>query len=626
LDTLNEDRLLGVGILPGTKAEPKAPASWAASTELNLPARLAGARAGKDFISSTVGSSYVDREQAIFTELSWGNVPPFLRKLREVTLTATDGHGIAHTGIVKVTPDYLSIGTDEDFVWMPMNPMTAQRIADLCGCILPTRKLVDAIYAQATLKLVPQPKPPVDSMMSSEYYLDHNEMVEQQRGGRPLAQLTAGHKKDVVIARRLVEYPDRVAIYGWHQPGGQAIQPLSTVHENTYADYSHGIRLVLKRMLVDGKEVDVEEVLRDPDLCSLLSDEGTLASARVPHVPAPESVSPGVPLIMVDSGQWEDFIPAAGAQGEELPVEVLAKIQAERALFTKVSLKATTTMKGGHFYMGSSEHVTYVKNYLDTKAKEPNADARKVNAFKSLQGKEGSTSAINTYDNQIVTWGTGWGGAQGLLGKVMAKVTEDPKVAGVFHQCGFRYAGGPAGKNIYHVVDLATRKVVSGTAAPLQVVRGTEELLYMLVHVAEDPATRDAVIDAQLTVFEATSAHITQAEAIFTQALFDFIVHLKHWAPGYVVGAVEWAVAKAGGAKPASVEQDLALAPWIGEYFYRRANTARANNATAWIPSWLQFKSYWKFMIDDGGPALEELVTSTFVKEDKPPSKSLDEW
>jgi hypothetical protein len=174
-------------------------------------------------------------------------------------------------------------------------------------------------------------------------------------------------------------------------------------------------------------------------------------------------------------------------------------------------------------------------------------------------------------------------------------------------------------------VDLATRKVVSGTAAPLQVVRGTEELLYMLVHVAEDPATRDAVIDAQLTVFEATSAHIPGAEAIFTQALFDFIVHLKHWAPSYVEGAVAWAVQKDGGVKPASVERDLGLAPWIGEYFYRKANTARAANPKAWVPSWAQFKTYWKFMTEEGAPELEELATSAFVKEDKPPSNTLDE-
>ena len=46
-------------------------------------------------------------------------------------------------------PDYLAVGSDDDFVRMPMTPQTAQQIADLFGCILPTRKMVDAIDAAA---------------------------------------------------------------------------------------------------------------------------------------------------------------------------------------------------------------------------------------------------------------------------------------------------------------------------------------------------------------------------------------------------------------------------------------------------------------------------------------------
>ena len=35
---------------------------------------------------------------------------------------------------------------------------------------------------------------------------------------------------------KLYEFPDRVAIYGWHRPDGRPIQPLSTVHGFRYAD------------------------------------------------------------------------------------------------------------------------------------------------------------------------------------------------------------------------------------------------------------------------------------------------------------------------------------------------------------------------------------------------------
>jgi hypothetical protein len=123
-------------------------------------------------------------------------------------------------------------------------------------------------------------------MMSNDYYQRHNTMVEQQMAqrGSEHGQLTAGHQKDVVISNRLTQHPDRVAIYGWHQPNGKPVQPLSTVHENSYADYSHGVRLVGGTMVVDGVERPLAEVLQDPELAGLVSNEGAIRNPRVPGV------------------------------------------------------------------------------------------------------------------------------------------------------------------------------------------------------------------------------------------------------------------------------------------------------------------------------------------------------
>jgi hypothetical protein len=44
-----------------------------------------------------------------------------------------------------------------------------------------------------------------------------------------------------------------------------------------YVDYSHGIRLVSPRMIVDGRPMQVQEVLKDKELCALLSNEGPIA-------------------------------------------------------------------------------------------------------------------------------------------------------------------------------------------------------------------------------------------------------------------------------------------------------------------------------------------------------------
>src|SRR5262249_47330721 len=106
----------------------------------------------------------------------------------------------------------------------------------------------------------------------------HERAIEQRRlriGGR-LGELTAGHKKDIVISARPRIAPGRLAIYGWLREDGSPIQPLSTMHDAKDADYSPGGRLVDRTMMVDGASCDVMDVLRDRSLCALLSDEGVV--------------------------------------------------------------------------------------------------------------------------------------------------------------------------------------------------------------------------------------------------------------------------------------------------------------------------------------------------------------
>ncbi len=55
---------------------------------------------------------------------------------------------------------------------------------------------------------------------------------------------------------------------------GEPIQPLYTGHVDRYVDYSHGVRLVAREMKIDGRRTTLSQVLSDPVLHSLLSDEG----------------------------------------------------------------------------------------------------------------------------------------------------------------------------------------------------------------------------------------------------------------------------------------------------------------------------------------------------------------
>jgi hypothetical protein len=132
-------------------------------------------------------------------------------------------------------------------------------------------------------------------MRSTAYYLAHQRTIEAQRAGRPLGELTAGHKKDLILTKRLLTRRGRVAIYGWHQRGAKPIQPLSTVHGARYADYSHGVRLVSTTVLVDGVTRSIFDVLRDPELAPVLTHEGTIRdAARIMGYDSPEARQPRV--------------------------------------------------------------------------------------------------------------------------------------------------------------------------------------------------------------------------------------------------------------------------------------------------------------------------------------------
>ncbi len=243
-----------------------------------IPAPVPSAMTGSEFAHRVELLSGSDREEQIEEELLAGDLPQFLRKLTPVTMSGRlpDGENVQVT--VCVLTDYLAIGSDRDFLTIPMRLATALNVANRFGFTLPTARMVDAIYAQARVHLAPQPLPAGDRMRSTDYYWHHNELIAEQRSelGVQPGVLTAGHKKDLVITNRLLRFPDRVAIYGWHRANDSPIQPLSTVHGWRYADYSHGVRLVSTTISVNGEPMSLFDALADPGLSRVLSGEGPL--------------------------------------------------------------------------------------------------------------------------------------------------------------------------------------------------------------------------------------------------------------------------------------------------------------------------------------------------------------
>lgn len=247
-----------------------------------IPKRAAKAPTGSELMAALHQTRGPQRDEAIARQVLAGNVPVFLRKLAPVEIDGTlpDGQKVQVT--ICVTPEYLSVGDDRDYVRVPMGLPAAARIASETGFFLPTPKMVDAIYAQAAVHLPPRPMTPGAQMESTDYLVRHNATLEAQLGqahARP-ARLTAGQKKDIVLTNRLRSKPGRVAIYGWHRPDGRPIQPLSTVHGAQYADYSHGVRLVSQTAFVNGKPMDLGALMQDRALAGIVSSEGPIADAR----------------------------------------------------------------------------------------------------------------------------------------------------------------------------------------------------------------------------------------------------------------------------------------------------------------------------------------------------------
>jgi hypothetical protein len=263
----------------------------------------------------------------------------------------------------------------------------------------------------------------------------------------------------------------------------------------------------------------------------------------------------------------------------------------------------------GYMYAGLEDkaHVAYIHEYLQKRmATASPADKRKYAAFRAFQTREGTTAAINTYDNQIVTWGSGWGGL-GWMGNVMWHLRSNDAVYKLFGECGLRYRG----KSTYDVVNLETKRVITGKKEALEVIRSSLPLIYMLIHAARSLETRDVVIDAQIKTFLISAGNVGKAEEIATQALFNMVAHLRHWAPAYADGSIEWAITQLPPGAP-SVERDKRLAVLVGRYFYGKARKFQ------WIPDWKQFQIYWQHMKQDGLDCLDDpfIRATTYPKDD----------
>lgn len=230
------------------------------------------------------------------------------------TVTSTyDGHSAEFT----VFADALKM----DGVRVNVSANLQQQIADVLGCSLLTPKLVDLLWLQRNVTLLPSPQP---ISASTQAMVDHSARIDKMLNaqGNPTGIIqTVG--KFWVLDNDLLTHPGRAMNYGWHFEGASCqgisgeitaslikdargqyvrlIQGRGTAHDIHHSDYSQQCILVSRACVVDGKSRDILDILADPVLAPLASHQGVLRVLRQPGVPEVPGVTT-LPVITITPG------------------------------------------------------------------------------------------------------------------------------------------------------------------------------------------------------------------------------------------------------------------------------------------------------------------------------------
>lgn len=246
---------------------------------LNLP----------DVADNLVGLT--QREDAILSRVAGGNYDP-------IPWTKLTSSANGHTAELLVTPLPLSL----DGVFVGVGAATSQRIADVLGALLVTPRVLDLMWQQRTVT-VPVFYEGVTGMMSNAKFEKYTADV---KSALSKAGYTGGIAQSVGKPFVLIKsYPPGMgANYGWHFTGPtwdgktwepsaslgaaqRVVQGIGTKHGLNQDDYASTGQYMHRYVVVDGRPMDLVDVLIDPELAPLASHEGafpTKESTRQPGV------------------------------------------------------------------------------------------------------------------------------------------------------------------------------------------------------------------------------------------------------------------------------------------------------------------------------------------------------
>jgi len=257
---------------------------------------------GSEILAQLPCKAGAEREDAILSAVVFGHYV----RICWIPLRSKFGD---HEATIFVSADALKLGEPGDSFRPNVSAATAQKIADELDCILPTTRICDLVYRQATARATPclQPADPAErkrqglpecsdgstSMSDTPAMELHSAALDEKLSDQCGLVCNTG-KQWVVTNRLLNKSPETAANYGWFdesapyvsRSGLQLWQQLSTQHNDAHTDYSQVQPiLVRKKMIVDGESMSIFDVGRDPELSGLITDEGIVKVWRQRSVP-----------------------------------------------------------------------------------------------------------------------------------------------------------------------------------------------------------------------------------------------------------------------------------------------------------------------------------------------------
>jgi hypothetical protein len=210
---------------------------------------------------------------------------------------------------------------------------------------------------------------------------------------------------------------------------------------------------------------------------------------------------------------------------------VVEQIRANREALPDYAIKKTTYHGNKGMVLGDSganEKLTPTE--LQGGGNDAATRAKKV-AYKEL-GHEGTVDSINTYDDQILTWGKGFSAKSGSMNEVLMIMFEsDPEAR---HE--LLRAGIDCGRNSWKVVNTDTGMIETGDNG-LRLLQFDKKLLGVFVGLGRDPEHQQHALDAQWAVMEKHAAHVPEYAYGWPESSIALCAHLAHWSPAFGWGS-----------------------------------------------------------------------------------------